>query len=199
MYISNGTIIKYISGTIYEMHPYHKPENIDKIIEKLLEYFKNYNKNKNDTIVLLEFNDYDDFYKWLKEFLLNIKEFRQLNISKKLKDAGVDDVDDERNSGIIFIDRYTKKTYDSRYNDFVDLDACIRNIYNGIIVEKEYDEDCFLCNYSKEYGSLEPGEHERCKTCICNPIIKFNRIPHPMSIKPQNEWTDEEKEKYKLD
>lgn len=198
MYIDNKTIIGCVSGTIYQMHPYHKPENIDKIIEKLLEYFKNYNKNTNDTFVLLEFNNYDDFYKWLKEFLLNIKEFRQLNISKKLKDAGVDDVDDERNSGIKFVDRYTVETYDSRYDDFVDLDACIRNIYNNIIDKKENDEDCFLCKYAESYGSLNPGS-EICKNCICNPIMKFNREPHPMSIKPHNEWTDEEKEKYKLD
>ena len=60
------------------------------------------------------------------------------------------------------------------------------------------DEDCFLCEYAKEYGSMEPSECEQCKNCLCNPKIRYNRETHPMALKPKKDWTEEEKEKYKL-
>ena len=197
MYISNKELIGCVAGIIYRMHPYHNPDNLNVIIDQIEKYFNSVDKN-NNTLKLIDFKDWNEFEKWIKEFLMNIKEFRQLNISKKLKDAGVDDIDDDRNKGIVFIDRHTCKTIDSRYSDFIDLDACIQNIVHELSVLDESSEDCFLCNYAKEYGSMEPGDHARCKTCSCNPEIKFNRVPHPMSLKPHNQWTEEEKEKYKL-
>lgn len=199
LYISNNEIIQSVCGVIYRSHPYHKPENIDKIVDKFLNYYRNYDDggSKNNRFKLLEFKSCDDFYKWLKDFLLDIKEFRQLNISKRLKEKGVDDIDDKRNKGIRFIDRYTIEDEDSAYDDFIDLDACIRNIYNDIINNIEKDSDCFLCKYAKEYGSMEPGD-EICKSCSCNPNITYKGVPHPMSIKPKKQWTEEEKEKYKL-
>lgn len=200
MYISNRTIIGCVTGVIYEMHPYHQPDNLNIIVDEFEKYFDNIDngRGKNDKFKLLDFKDWKEFNKWLKEFLMNIKEFRQLNISKKLKDAGVQDIDDDRNKGIKIVDRHTIETKDSRYSDFIDLDACIQNICIQIQILKEYDEDCFLCNYAKEYGSMEPGDHAACKSCVCNPNIRFNRIPHPMSLKPHNQWTEEEKEKYEL-
>lgn len=197
MYISNKEIIGSVAGVIYKMHPYHNPENINVIITKLIEYF-NTIEGRDDTFKLLDFKDWSDFKKWIKGFLMEIKEFRQLNISKKLKDAGIDDIDNDRNTGFQITTSWTIKTNDSRYSDFIDLDACIQNIVYEVSTLKENDDDCFLCNYAKEYGSTEPGNHARCKTCICNPEIKYNRVPHPMSLKPRNEWTDEEKIKYKL-
>lgn len=198
MYISNKDIIGSVVGVIYKMHPYHNPENINVIITKLIEYF-NTIEGRDDTFKLLDFKDWTEFRKWIKEFLMNIKEFRQLNISKKLKDTGVDDIDDDRNKGIKITTITTIKTNDSRYSDFIDLDACIQNIVYELATLKESNDDCFLCNYAKEYGSTEPGDHARCETCICNPKIKYNRILHPMSLKPRKDWTEEEKIKYNLD
>lgn len=161
MYISNKDVIGCVAGIIYKMHPYHKPDNLDIIIDKIDKYFDIKDKSNNN-LKLISFKDWNEVNKWLKEFLMGIKEFRQLNISRKLKDA------------------------------------CIQNIAYELSVLKEASEDCFICNYAKEYGSMEPGDHDLCKTCSCNPEIKFNRIPHPMSLKPHNQWTEEEKEKYKL-
>ena len=115
-----------------------------------------------------------------------------------LKDEGVKDADDERNSGIIFVSRYTVETQDNRYTDFVDLDACVRNIVRQIDIIEQMDEDCFLCKYAKEFGSMEPSDSEVCKNCLCNPKIKYNRETHPMALKPKKDWTKEEKEKYNL-
>ena len=198
--VTNSQLIEAFTGVIYRMHPYHKPENFDKLMDALLEHLdtkaETY-KGKKLTFIVLEYESINDFKKKLKEFLFEIKEFRQLNISKKLKDAGVEDIDDKRNSGIVFSTRYDINTEDDRYKDFISLDACIQNIVRSIDRITQFDEDCFLCKYAKEYGSMEPGD-PRCDTCICNPNVKYKRESHPMSLKPKKDWTEEEKAKYSL-
>ena len=198
--VTNSQIIEAFTGVIYGMHPYHKPENFDKIMDTLLKRLDTKaatHKGKKLTFIMLEYESINDFEKKLKEFLFKIKEFRQLNISKKLKDAGVEDIDDERNSGIKFSSRFDRDTEDERYTDFVDLDACIRNIVISVNRIIQFDEDCFLCKYAKEYGSMEPGD-PRCDTCICNPNVKYKRETHPMALKPKKDWTEEEKAKYSI-
>lgn len=198
--ISNSQLIEAFTGVIYRMHPYNKPENFDKIMDALLKRLDTkaeIHKGKKLTFILLEYESINDFEKKLKEFLFNIKEFRQLNISKKLKDAGVEDIDDKRNSGIVFSTRYDINIEDDRYKDFIDLDACVQNIVRSIDRITQFDEDCFLCKYAKEYGSMEPGD-PRCNTCICNPNVKYKRETHPMALKPKKDWTEEEKAKYSL-
>ena len=198
--VTNSQIIEAFTGVIYGMHPYHKPENFDKIMDTLLKRLDTKaetHKGKKLTFIMLEYESINDFEKKLKEFLFKIKEFRQLNISKKLKDAGVEDIDDERNSGIKFSSRFDRDTEDERYTDFVDLDACIRNIVISVNRIIQFNEDCFLCKYAKEYGSMEPGD-PRCDTCICNPNVKYKRETHPMALKPKKDWTEEEKAKYSI-
>lgn len=199
--ISNGQIIESVAGVIYRMHPYHNPEGINVIIEKVNKWCDetpDCSGRIDDTFKLFEWDSFDDFTKWLNDFLKSILEFRQLNVSKCLKEKGVKDADDERNSGIRFTHRYAKETKDDRYNDFVDLDACIRNIVRSIDVSQQMDEDCFLCKYAEEYGSMNPSNCELCNNCLCNPRIRYNRETHPMALKPKKDWTDEEREKYKL-
>ena len=198
--VSNSQLIEAFAGVIYGMHPYHKPENFDKIMDALLKHIDTKAKTHNGkkcTFIMLEYESIDDFKKKLKEFLFEIKEFRQLNISKKLKDAGVEDIDDERNSGIKFSSRFDRDTEDERYTDFIDLDACIQNIVFSVNRIIQFDEDCFLCKYTKEYGSMEPGD-PRCDTCICNPNVTYKRETHPMALKPRKDWTEEEKAKYSI-
>ena len=198
--VTNRQIIQAISGTIYAMHPYHKPENFDKIMDALLELLNSkaeIHNGKNCTFIILEYESIKEFEKKLKEFLFSIKEFRQLNISKKLKDEGVEDIGDKRNSGIKLLTRHDIDTEDERYTDFIDLDACIRNIVLNIDRIIQFDEDCFLCKYAKHYGSTEPGD-PRCDTCICNPNVKYKRETHPMALKPKKDWTEEEKAKYSI-
>lgn len=198
--VSNSQLIEAFTGVIYRMHPYHKPENFDKIMDTLLKRLDTkaeIHKGKKLTFTLLEYESINDFKKKLKEFLFEIKEFRQLNISKKLKDAGVEDIDDDRNKGIRFSDRNSIETEDERYTDFIDLDACIQNIVFSVDRIIQFDEDCFLCKYAKEYGSMEPGD-PRCDTCICNPNVTYKRETHPMALKPKKDWTEEEKAKYSI-
>lgn len=197
MYISNKACINGIVGVIYQMHPYHKPEGIDVIIDKIQQYYTDncQDSEKDRSFKLLDFKDYKEFETILDKILKSIPEFTRYNISKAKQEEGVTDAEDPRNSGYMFTDRYSEP---KAYYNFIDLDACVRNISIQIWNSKEADEDCFLCKYAKKYGSMEPGD-ERCNTCSCNPSIRFKREPHPMSIKPKNQWTKEEIEKYSLD
>lgn len=198
--VSNSTLIEAFTGVIYRMHPYNKPENFDKIIDALLKHLDikaEIHNGKKLTFILLEYESINDFENKLREFLFGIKEFRQLNISKKLKDAGVEDITDKRNYGIKFSDRWKVDTEDERYTDFIDLDACIQNIVYSVNRIIQFGDDCFLCKYTKEYGSMEPGD-PRCETCMCNPNIKYKRETHPMALKPRKDWTKEEKDKYDI-
>lgn len=198
--VSNSTLIEAFTGVIYRMHPYNKPENFDKIIDALLKYLDSKAETHNGrklTFILLEYESINDFEKKLREFLFGIKEFRQLNISKKLKDAGVEDINDDRNKGIKFSDKHSIETEDERYTDFIDLDACVQNIALAVNRIIQFNEDCFLCKYAKEYGSMKPGD-PRCDTCICNPNVKYKRETHPMALKPRKDWTKEEKDKYDI-
>ena len=191
--VTNSQLIEAFTGVIYRMHPYHKPENFDKIIDALLKHLDTkaeIHKSKKLTFILLEYESINDFKNKLKEF-------RQLNISKKLKDAGVEDINDDRNKGYRFSTRYDVNTEDERYTDFIDLDACVQNIVFSVDRIIQFDEDCFLCKYAKEYGSMEPGD-PRCDTCICNPNVKYKRESHPMALKPKKDWTEEEKAKYSI-
>ena len=78
-------------------------------------------------------------------------------------------------------------------NTNYDFKIGLHRMYNG----GQFDEDCFLCKYTKEYGSMEPGD-PRCDTCICNPNVKYKRETHPMALKPKKDWTEEEKAKYSI-
>ena len=138
------------------------------------------------------------FEKWLKDILGQIPEYHELNVSRYLKEKGIK-ADDIENSGFKFISRYTEETFDDRYTDFIDLDALISNISLDIDWLQQMNKDCFLCKYAKEYGSMEPSDSDKCKKCMCNPDIRYERETHPMALKPKKEWTEEEKIKYNLD
>ena len=198
--VTNRQLIEAFTGVIYSMHPYHKPENFDKLMDALLKHLDTkaeIHNGKKVTFILLEYESINDFKNKLKEFLFEIKEFRQLNISKKLKNAGVEDINDDRNKGYRFSSAYDIDTEDEIYTDFIDFDACIQNIVFSVDRIIQFNEDCFLCKYTKEYGSMEPGD-PRCDTCICNPNVTYKRETHPMALKPRKDWTEEEKAKYSI-
>ena len=199
--ISNKEIIGAVAGNIYSMHPYHMPEGIDKIIGHLVKTLDEtpdcYGHIK-ERFKIFEFNDFKDFEKWIQHILEQVPEYHELNVSRYLKEKGIK-ADDNENSGFKFVSRYTEETLDDRYTDFIDLDALIRNISLDIDRLQQMNEDCFLCKYAKEYGSMEPSDSDKCKKCMCNPNIRYERETHPMALKPKKEWTEEEKIKYNLD
>ena len=195
--ISNKAIINGVAGTIYEMHPYHGSIEVSNIISQLSDYLDSLTDccgHKNGTFKIFQFNDWETFDCWISDFLFSLEDYKLLNVSKKLREQGVTEDD-----GITFTSRYDEDKLDSRYSDFIDLDACIRNICNQIQRTEEYNEDCFLCKYAKEYGSTECSESEKCNFCLLNPKFKFNHETHPIALKPRKDWTEDEKKQYKLD
>jgi hypothetical protein len=200
IHISNREIINAVAGNIYSMHPYHLPEGIDKIMGHLVKIMDETPDSCgviNNTFKLFKFQDFTEFRNWLKNILEQVSEYKQLNVSKALKEKGVK-YDDPENEGFRFTSRYTQETLDDRYTDFIDLDALIGNICIHIDRLQQMGDDCFLCKYAKEYGSTKPSECDKCLNCLCHPNIRYNRESHPMSLKPFDQWTEEEKEKYSL-
>lgn len=175
------------------------PEGIDKImghLNKVIDETPDCSGTVDSTFKIFEFNNFKDFENWLKNILEQVREYHELNVSRKLKEQGIKAGDPE-NSGIMFISRYDSSNLAKRYTDFIDLDALIGNISVEINNQQQIDDDCFLCKYAKEYGSIEPGD-ERCVNCICNPKIKYYRETHPMALKPKKDWTPQEIKQYKL-
>lgn len=191
--VTNGTIIKAVAGVIYEMHPYHAPENMGILMEHVvgkLDAEPDFEGNVDKRIKIFRFND----YRHLKDFvthLLNHEVFEDLNTSRASKESDIED------SKIRYITRYSNYGFDTRYTDFVDLDACIGNICN--FIENNTDcKGCFLCKYAKEYFSDVPSNCDKCHNCVNN-VISFDYYePHPLSLKPRKEWTDEEIAKYNI-
>lgn len=197
IYLTKPLLCKHILGTIYELAPGCKVRNINKIHKYILNWCNENKINYTD----IEYSKFEDY---LRDMLMNCLEFRQLNISQKLWDTGVRDYDDERNQGFaistfVSHDKNGDPSYiytAEEYTDFIDLDACIPNIVSSYINEIQINDDCFLCKFAGKYGNMEPTNCEECKTCLCNPKIKYNRVPHPKSLLPRN---SEEYKNYKED
>lgn len=192
--ISNKNFIQAIAGTIYAMHPYHLPEDMDVIMKQVrdkLDAMPDCNNTIDDTFKLFRFTDWKDVHKFIKD-LVYCKEFEALNESRKSKDGKGKDPD------IVFTSRYDSSKLKTRYTDFIDLDACTRNITNYVISLAE-ESDCFLCLYAKCYGSTEHSNSEICSKCIINSDFSNNYKIHPLALKPYGTWTDEEKKTYHLD
>lgn len=192
--ISNRNFIQAIAGTIYAMHPYHLPEDINVIMKQVrdkLDAMPDCNNTIDNTFKLFCFTDWEDVHKFVKDFVY-CKEFEALNESRKSKDGKGEDPD------IVFTSRYDSSKLETRYTDFIDLDVCTGNITNYVISLSE-ESDCFLCLYAKRYGSTEHSNSEICSKCTINPDFSNNYKIHPLALKPHNKWTDEEKKMYGLD
>lgn len=192
--VSGRNLINAIAGVIYEMHPYHLPEDIEIIMKQVrdkIDSIPDCNNRIDDTFKLFRFYKWEEVHAFVKD-LVYCKEFEALNESKRSKD------NKGKDPSIVFSSRYDSSKLETRYTDFIDLEACTRNITNQVIMLSD-DDDCFLCNYSKEYGSCKPSDSDICSLCNINPNLKNNYILHPMAIKPYSEWTEEEKKKYHLD
>lgn len=191
--VTNDDIIKAVAGVIYEMHPYHAPENMGILMEHVvgkLDAEPDYEGKVDNRFKVFKFNDYRHLTEFIAH-LLNHEVFEDLNTSRASKETGIED------PKIRFITRYSNYGLDTRYTDFVDLDACIRNISNQI--ERDSGErGCFLCTYAKEYFSSEPSNCDKCHNCFRNAISFDYYEPHPLSVKPRKDWTDEEIAKYNI-
>ena len=116
--VSKRDILSEVAKWAVAQSPYHRPDNLEIVLDKLNEGFGKWGNNN---------MGYEHFtYKRLKDFLgrelRRIPEFLAWNERKN-----------GNQSQYKFIDRYgTKNNPD---DDFIDLDALIRNVANSIIRE----------------------------------------------------------------
>lgn len=114
--ISLSSFINTSVGQIYRLAPNYNPRNIGIITSKIIEEFKKDAQTICDSFFYYSV-DLNEVQKFTENILMAIDEFQELNLSEEEYRNGVK-VTDERSG---------------HYDDFVDLDACIRNIANIIV------------------------------------------------------------------
>ena len=85
---TNKMLLEAFVGCVYYSHPYHAPENIDKILEHLEKFAQHKSSEKEhiEDLWCFSFENPCQFRKELSEWMMGCLEYRQLNISRKLKD-----------------------------------------------------------------------------------------------------------------
>ena len=164
-------LMKTVGGQLFDQAPNREPRKAETIMKKLRDSFREKAYNDNEWY---SWNiPAEELYETVEKLLKDIPEFRDLNLSQIEYENGVS-VDDEDRPKYSFSSRYDVYDKDSWKDDFVDLDAFVRNVVLNLKREKIANEDCFLCKY-------EGTGSEKCKNCIVNPKLEFNysspRIP----------------------
>lgn len=146
-------IVEAVAGTLYRMAPRNRPRGMDKIMSYVIEQLESVCVEVVNNRYL--FMTTEEFHEWLTDMLKRCPEFCNLNLSQNEYDKDIS-VDDESRPKFAFTSAYDVETEDSWRDDFIDLDAAIRNIYDCIIAAHE-ETDCFLCDHA---------ETEMCHYCI---------------------------------
>lgn len=123
--VSLNEFIRVTIGWIYELAPYHKPRFIDEIVDEIIKRFKADCKSIGTDFFYYEV-ELKDLYKFIENILMPIDKFRDLNLSPREYKQGID-VDDPNRPKFQFVSAFDSI---SEEDGFVDLDACIQNIFS---------------------------------------------------------------------
>ena len=113
------------------------PRNIETITNKVTELYKKEFKKftlYSEDYYTKTFKDYTELLDWLKDYILPIKEIQDLNLTENEIENGITDIEDRTRDKFVFSSRYSKAI--PIKEDFVDLDAYIRNLCHDLIREK---------------------------------------------------------------
>ena len=116
--VSKRNLLSEVAKWAVAQSPYHRPNNLEVVLDKLNE---NFGKWSNDNMGY-EYFTYKRLMDFLGRELKAIPEFLLWNERKN-----------DNQSEYKFVDRYSKD--DNPDDDFIDLDALIRNVANSIIRE----------------------------------------------------------------
>ena len=172
--ISERNLMFCIAGQLYDQAPARLPRKVDIIMKKVREKIRTdfFNDNEWYTMRIEE----DAAYEYIKNLLMTIPEFEELNLSQIEYEKGID-VNDDSRPKYSFTTRYDVETSESWKNDFIDLDAFIRNVYRRVLQIKDVETDCFCCKHK---------DTELCKECSINEKLKIN---YECSRKPKGKYT----------
>lgn len=199
--LSARNIMGAVAKNIYVMAPVYKPRNGGVILEKLQEFlistfnYTEFGGYEFPIILQEDEREYTAVENFLRKILLVIPEFEQLNITEAEYEAGIQDVNDpRREDGFCFVDRYTPATNakdESWKQDFIDLDALLRNIANDLLSTE--DSDCFCCVRTEEGASTQV-----CQKCIRNENLRdyFIGSRRPRGERKHSCYTDCPNNKY---
>lgn len=161
--LSERNLMFVIGGQLYAQAPNHKPRKIEIIMDKIQKKFRE------DCLV----SGGDWHYKYINEnklfdyvhaTLFSIPEFEELNLSQNEYEAGIK-VNDDSRAKYNFCSAYDVATEDSWKDDFIDLDAFVRNVDIELRTKLNDNDDCFFCINK---------DTEECKTCSLNKNFKSN-------------------------
>ena len=183
--ISERDLMFTIAGQLYNQAPNRQPRKADIIMQKFRDAFREIAVNCIEDYSL--HIEHEKVYDWLHDTLFDIPEFCELNLSQVEYEKGIS-VDDENRAKYGITTAYDICDSESWKNDFIDLDAFIRNIHRKLLKIIYLDEDCFLCKHQdKENDStLACGNSDECKNCSLNPNLKNN---YECSRDPRGKYT----------
>lgn len=166
--INERIIMQAIGGQLFAQAPKCQPRKAEIIMQKFQDLFREDVVNRTITNYYELAIEEKELNNYIHKKLMSIQEFRELNLSQIEYE---NNVDDENRSGYTIISAYDIETEDSWKDDFVDLDAFIRNVERNIYMIMDSDRDCFLCKYNEAETSSE------CDDCILNRKHEFKYEP----------------------
>ena len=136
--ISESDIMYCIAGQLYSQAPNRSPRKAKIIMHKVRNAFRKLAKNYNEFYSIEIKFDKMSILKFISDILMNIQEFKELNLSQIEFDKKIS-VDNENRAKFSFNSIYDKYNSESWKYDFVGLDAFIRNVYLSLKEKiKEY-------------------------------------------------------------
>ena len=152
-------LLKAIGGQLFAQSPNGYPRKSETIMKKVRDNFRK--EAINDNFHFRMNIPTDELYVYIDRLLKSIPEFEELNLSHNEYYNGVK-VHDEDRPSFGFVSSYDVETEESWKDDFVDLDAFVRNVCSNINMIMNYETDCFCCIHNGKEDS------EACKTCVYN-------------------------------
>lgn len=186
--ISVPDIMASVSANLYYMAPKNSPRNIETIMNKF------YNELMSDSdIRYLNFSkdflyfdlSIDEMGVKIENKLNNIQEFRDLNLSQNEIDAGIT-VDDPNRPKYNIISAYDSRDENYWKDDFIDLNAAIRNIERDLLIRtlETIDPCCACVNKSNPHKciDLQCGRFYISETQMYRPLYKNDYFEQEPSI-----------------
>lgn len=134
---SDWEIVYHLAGAITNLSPDFRPRFFYTIIDEFFTKFKESERTENSFNSYTIYCSYNELLIFLKDILMSIPKFVDLNLTTNEYKNGVD-VNSSNRNNIYITTTFTERNAD---NDFIDLNACIQNIVNGLYREKEIFQD----------------------------------------------------------
>lgn len=172
--LNERTLVMAIGGQLFAQAPNKEPRKAEIIMKKVRDTFreKAHNDNEYYTLKISE----EELYKYIENLLMGIDEFKDLNLSY-IEYQNKVSVDDPSRSKYSFVTAFDKEDSESWKDDFIDLDAFIRNVYNNIYMIIDNDRDCFLCVHQ---------DTDKCNTCTLN---RKHKLHYECGREPKGKYT----------